>query len=94
MTQQDIAEWMGHIPVYTVTDAEGNGQLLTNDAANKPVFYFFLSPIMAEVHLEQLVAADSAASELMVSGLFLGKIWFDRLASDETVSIVIDVCCS
>lgn len=80
LTREEIETWMSHIPIYAVTDSEGKGQVLSLD--NKLVFYFFLSPAMAEAQLELLGRED-----LTVSGLFLGKVWFDLLAAPMSVSV-------
>jgi hypothetical protein len=81
LSKQEVEQWMGHIPVYAVTDPKGNGRAIQlQDASsenNKAVFYFFLSPIMAEAFLKQLLPTNGREEELTVSGLFLGKIWYE-----------------
>ena len=57
MSQSEIAKWLSHIPVYAVTDQDGNAQTLQLD--NQSVLYFFLSPIMAEAFMNQLMDAQS-----------------------------------
>lgn len=95
LTRKEIETWMSHIPIYAVTDSEGKGQVL--NLGNKLVFYFFMSPAMAEAQLEQLGRED-----LTVSGLFLGKVWFDLLDAPMSVSLsqlsivlsYLDIMCS
>jgi hypothetical protein len=80
LTEQEIEEWLEHIPVFAVTDSNGAGVVLKpeNDTS---VFYFFLSPLQANATLNQLVSAN-ADMDLKVSAFSLGKIWFNLLNSD------------
>ncbi|GAX18046.1 hypothetical protein FisN_25Hh020 [Fistulifera solaris] len=77
MSQQEIEEWMEHIPVFAVTDQTGAGVVLKpeNDSS---VFYFFLNPLQANATLGQLQASN-AEMDLKVSAFSLGKIYFDLL---------------
>lgn len=81
MTREEIQKWMDHIPVYAVTDLDGNGQALRlgREDNKKAVLYFFMSPIMAEAFLKHLQKSSTGDGNLTVSGLFLGRIWFDIL---------------
>jgi hypothetical protein len=83
---------MGHIPVYAVTDTQGNGQAIQvggsgeADTAAAAALYFFLSPIVAEAFQRKIMGSPTAttnAKELTVAGLFLGKIWFDILQQQQ-----------
>jgi len=83
MSQEEIEEWLGHIPVFAVTDKQGQGVVLRPDNETS-VFYFFMNPIMANATLQQLTSANSDL-ELQVSAFSLGKIWFQILkASPDT----------
>ena len=77
MSQQEIEEWMEHIPVFAVTDKEGAGVILKpeNDSS---VFYFFLNPLQANATLGQL-KANNEEMDLKVSAFSLGKVYFDLL---------------
>lgn len=77
MTQQEIEEWLEHIPVYAVTDSKGAGVVLKpeNDTS---VFYFFLNPLQANATLTQLKGANEEM-DLKVSAFSLGKIWFNLI---------------
>jgi len=77
MSQQEIEEWLEHIPVYAVTDQSGAGVVLKpeNDTS---VFYFFLNPLQANATLQQLTAAN-VDMDLKVSAFSLGKIWFSLI---------------
>uniref|UniRef100_A0A7S2YP56 Uncharacterized protein n=2 Tax=Entomoneis paludosa TaxID=265537 RepID=A0A7S2YP56_9STRA len=83
MTQQEIEEWLEHIPVFAVTDSNGAGVVLRpeNDTS---VFYFFLNPNQANATLTQLKTANDEM-DLKVSAFSLGKIWFNLLQSDKEV---------
>lgn len=86
MSKDEISQWMNHIPVYAVTDVK-NDSTKAIDLNGKAVVYFFMSPIVAEAHKRKLEEAmtkkesgdDGDSGELTVSGMFLGKIWFDFL---------------
>ena len=41
MTQEEIEEWLAHIPVFAVTDSNGAGVVLKPDEKTS-VFYFFM----------------------------------------------------
>lgn len=83
MTQEEIEEWLEHIPVFAVTDSNGAGVVLRpeNDTS---VFYFFLNPNQANATLTQLKTANEEM-DLKVSAFSLGKIWFNLLQSDKEV---------
>jgi hypothetical protein len=75
---------MGHIPVYAVTDPDGTGQAIR--LRERTAFYFFMSPIMAEAYRNEL-QNSTGATDLTVSGLFLGKIWFNILHAEVADSV-------
>jgi hypothetical protein len=80
MTQEEIEEWLEHVPVFAVTDSNGAGVVLKpeNDTS---VFYFFLNPMQANATLTQLKGANDEM-DLKVSAFSLGKIWFNLLNGD------------
>lgn len=80
MTRPEIEKWLNHIPVFAVTDDKGSAVVLRPENATS-VFYFFMSPAMANATLETLKAQNSGM-ELKVSTFSLGMIWFDMLHSD------------
>lgn len=82
MTQQEIEEWLEHIPVFAVTDPNGAGVILKpeNDTS---VFYFFINPMQANATLQQLKNSNTEIN-LKVSAFSLGKIWFNILNSNST----------
>ena len=82
MSQQEIEEWLEHIPVFAVTDPNGAGVILKpeNDTS---VFYFFLNPMQANATLQQLLSANEEMA-LKVSAFSLGKIWFNLLTANNT----------
>jgi Tic22-like family len=82
MSQQEIEEWLEHIPVFAVTDPNGAGVILKpeNDTS---VFYFFLNPMQANATLQQLLSANEEMA-LKVSAFSLGKIWFNLLNANNT----------
>lgn len=73
MSQQEIEEKL-NIPVFGLTDAAGNGVILSDDGNN--IFHFFFSKHMADAALRAVTAANSEAPELRVSAFHLGKCWF------------------
>lgn len=88
MTQEEISKWMGHIPVYAVTDPKGNTKAI--QLGDRAVVYFFMSSIVANAYketLEQTSNEESSNADLTVSGLFLGNTWFDFLHSESESSV-------
>jgi len=87
MTQEEIEDWMEHIPVFAVTDANGAGVVMKPDD-DTSVFYFFFSPLAANATLTQLKNANEDM-ELKVSAFSLGKIWFKLLNSDPNQEVLL-----
>jgi Tic22-like family len=81
MTQQEIEDWMEHIPVFAVTDPNGAGIVLRPDN-DTSVFYFFFNPMQANATLQQLKASNEQM-DLKISAFSLGKIWFTLLNADS-----------
>jgi len=83
MSQEEIEEWLEHVPVFAVTDEQGQGVVLRPDD-DTSVFYFFMSPLMANATLNQLQESSNAESlDLRVSAFSLGKIWFNILNAED-----------
>ena len=83
MTQQEIEDWLEHIPVFAVTDSNGAGVVLKpeNDTS---VFYFFFNPMQANATLQQLKMSNTEL-DLKVSAFSLGRVWFSLInAQPET----------
>ena len=81
LTQEEIEEWLGHIPVFAVTDANGAGVVLKPDNSTS-VMYFFFNPQMANATLQQLKGTNEEL-DLKLSAFSLGKIWFRILNGDQ-----------
>mmetsp|Transcript_2420 Transcript_2420/g.4646 ORF Transcript_2420/g.4646 Transcript_2420/m.4646 type:complete len:362 (+) Transcript_2420:193-1278(+) len=77
LTQEEVEEWLGHIPVFAVTDANGAGVVLKPDNSTS-VMYFFFSPQMANATLAQLKGTNDEL-DLKLSAFSLGKIWYKIL---------------
>ena len=82
LTQEEIEEWLGHIPLFAVTDSNGAGVVLKPDN-DTSVMYFFLSPQMANATLAQLKGTNEEL-DLKVSAFSLGKIWYKVLNGDQS----------
>lgn len=80
MTQEEIEEWLGHIPVFAVTDSNGAGVVLKPDNETS-VMYFFFNPQMANATLAQLKSTNDSL-DLKLSAFSLGKIWFKMLNAE------------
>lgn len=87
MTQEEIEDWMEHIPVFAVTDANGAGVVLKPDE-DSSVFYFFFNPLAANATLTQLKKVNEGM-ELKVSAFSLGKIWFKLLNADPNQEVLV-----
>jgi hypothetical protein len=81
MTQEEVEEWLGHIPVFAVTDSNGAGVVLKPDNETS-VFYFFMSPMMANATLQTLKDSNEEM-DLKIAAFSLGKIWFNVLNADK-----------
>jgi Tic22-like family len=82
MSTEEIEDWLEHIPVFAVTNAEGAGVVLKPDN-DTGVFYFFMNPVQANATLQQLKTSSPDNTELKVSAFSLGKIWFNILSDDS-----------
>jgi hypothetical protein len=90
MTQEEIEDWLDHIPVFMVTDKNGSAIVMRNNETS--LCYFFMSPAMANVTLNQLQAStESSSMELQVSAFSLGRIWFRILKANQTQEVQIKV---
>ena len=87
MNQQEVEDWLEHIPVFAVTDANGAGVVLKPDD-DSSVFYFFLNPLAANATLTQLKSVNEDM-DLKVSAFSLGKIWFKLLNGDADQEIMV-----
>jgi len=77
LTREEVEEWLGHIPVFAVTDSKGAGVVLKPENSSS-VMYFFLSPQMANATLTQLKSTNEEI-DLKISAFSLGKIWYKIL---------------
>jgi hypothetical protein len=87
MTEEEIEDWMEHIPVFAVTDGKGAGVVLKPDESSS-VFYFFFNPLAANATLTQLLNANEDM-DLKVSAFSLGKIWFKLLDADPNQEVMV-----
>ena len=87
MTQEEVEDWLEHIPVFAVTDSSGSGVVLKPDD-DSSVFYFFLNPLSANATLTQLKSVNEDM-DLKVSAFSLGKIWFKLLNSDPNQEVLV-----
>lgn len=87
MSKEEIEEWLSHIPIFAVTDSNGAGVVLRPDNETS-VFYFFMSPQMANSTLQTLQGTNEDM-DLRISAFSLGKIWFKILNSETTNEVMI-----
>lgn len=80
MSQDEIEEKL-NIPVFGITDAKGNGVILSENGNN--IFHFFFSRHMADAALKAVTAANAEAPELHVSAFHLGKCWFKLIKGEK-----------
>lgn len=85
LSQEEVEEWLGHIPVFAVTDSNGAGVVLKPDNSTS-VMYFFFSPQMANATLAQLKSTNDSL-DLKLSAFSLGKIWYKILNNSEQQEI-------
>jgi len=87
MSADEVEDWLAHIPVFAVTDSKGSGVILRPDN-DTSVFYFFMSPQMANATLETLKSANENM-DLRISAFSLGKIWFKVLNSANATEVML-----
>lgn len=87
MSQEEVEEWLAHIPVFAVTDSNGAGVVLKPDG-EQSVFYFFMSPQMANATLNTL-KANNEDMDLQISAFSLGKIWYKILNADKDTEVTV-----
>lgn len=73
LSKEEIEEKLS-IPIYGITDLNGNGVILSDGGEH--IFHFFLNRHMAEQASKAVTAANNNAPELKVSAFHLGKCWF------------------
>lgn len=78
LSQEEIEDKL-NVPIFGITDLNGNGVILS-DGGNH-VFHFFFSKHMAEAASRAVAAANVGAPELKVSAFHLGKCWFRLIAN-------------
>mmetsp|Transcript_16179 Transcript_16179/g.33864 ORF Transcript_16179/g.33864 Transcript_16179/m.33864 type:complete len:418 (+) Transcript_16179:162-1415(+) len=81
LSQTEIEEKL-NIPIFGITDAHGNGVILSDTVGNS-VFHFFFSKHMANSALAAISSANAGAPDLKVSAFHLGKCWFRLIASEQ-----------
>lgn len=94
MSQEEVENALAHIPIFAVTDAQGQGVVLKEESANNGggensggIFYFFMTPEMANSTLTQLKESGGNATEgLRVSAFSLGKVYFKMFHNDTDVT--------
>lgn len=79
---QDEIEEVLNVPVFGLTDEQGNGVVLSDGAGNS-IFHFFFSRHMADAALKAVTDANAGAPPLRVAAFHLGKCWF-RLINNKS----------
>lgn len=87
LSQEEVEDWLAHIPVFAVTDSKGSGVILRPDNETS-VFYFFMSPMMANATLETLKSSNENM-DLRISAFSLGKVWFKVLNADNSTEVML-----
>lgn len=78
LSKEEIEDKLS-IPIYGITDLNGNGVILSDGGEH--IFHFFLNRHMAEAATKAVAAANKNAPELKVSAFHLGKCWFRLIES-------------
>jgi hypothetical protein len=81
LSEEEIMDVL-NVPIFAITDHNGNGAVLSAKPDNQNVVYFFLSEQMAQQALRSMQAANQGMN-LRVSALHLGKVWFKLLHNDQ-----------
>ena len=64
MSQEEVESMLDDVPVYSVTDATGQGVVLKNQETGDSVFYFYVSPAMANATMEEVSALHNIPPRL------------------------------
>ncbi|GMH67062.1 hypothetical protein TL16_g04583 [Triparma laevis f. inornata] len=83
MTEEEVMEVLDDIPVYSVTDPSGQGVVLKNPETGTSLFYFYISPGMANATLGELKKSNPSL-ELQVQAYRLGQVYFKILRNDTS----------
>ncbi|KAL7520948.1 hypothetical protein ACHAWX_005641, partial [Stephanocyclus meneghinianus] len=89
LSQEEIEDKL-NVPIFGITDLNGNGVILS-DGGNH-VFHFFFSKHMAEAASRAVAAANVGAPELKVSAFHLGKCWFRLIANSGSKMFKLQKC--
>jgi len=54
MTEEEATKILDDIPIYSVTDSSGQGVVLKNQETGNSIFYFYVSPGMANATMGEL----------------------------------------
>lgn len=73
LTREEIEDKLS-IPIYGITDLNGNGVILSDGGDH--IFHFFLNREMAEQASVAVRTANENAPELKIGVFHLGKCWF------------------
>ncbi|GMI09699.1 hypothetical protein TrRE_jg7525 [Triparma retinervis] len=84
MTQAEVESILDDIPIYSVTDSNGQGVVLKNPATGTSIFYFYVSPGMANATMGELKKSNPAL-DLRVTAYRLGQVYF-KILKNETSS--------
>jgi len=82
LSQEEIEDKL-NIPVYGLTDHNGNGIILSSN--NENVFHFFFNKQNADAACIAVSQSNESAPDLKVSAFHLGKCWF-RLINNPGAS--------
>lgn len=94
MSQLEVEEALAHVPVFAVTDSQGQGIILRSSSGDDDdktgIFYFFVSPEMANATLSTLQSQSqstqntSSPTDLKLSAFSLGKVYFQMLKAEQS----------
>jgi hypothetical protein len=91
LNKDEISKWMSHVPVYAVTDFNGDAKAIQLE--NKAIVYFFMSSLVADTYKKMIQDSSStnqdnpSEEDLTVSGMFLGKIWLDFIQPEDEIHV-------
>ena len=91
MTQEEVEAVLDDVPIYSVTDPSGQGVVLKNPTTGASIFYFYVSPGMANATVAELKKTNPSM-DLRVTAYRLGQVYFKILknntATDTAVKLV------
>mmetsp|Transcript_19567 Transcript_19567/g.40849 ORF Transcript_19567/g.40849 Transcript_19567/m.40849 type:complete len:346 (-) Transcript_19567:41-1078(-) len=85
MSEEEVTSILDDIPIYSITDSTGQGVVLKNPTTGSSIFYFYVSPGMANATMGELKKSNPSL-DLQITAYRLGQVYFKILKNSTTTS--------